>query len=99
MSICYAALDKSKWESKVGGHRHDDRRKAGNRIRNACTVRGSGREAEIVNVDKHAVQQVLAEWTKADVEGRKDVLDTLICPRRGIPSGKAFAFPGMAWRE
>jgi hypothetical protein len=93
MSVCYAALDKSKWDWKVGGHRHDDWVKAGRKIRNACSVRGSGRTAEIINVDKNAVQQALAEWTAADVEGRKDVLDALIRPLGGIPGGKAFAFP------
>ena len=93
MSVCYSALDKSKWDWKVGGHRHDDWVAAGNKIRNACTVRGRGREAEIVQVDKHAVQQALAEWTKADVEGRKEALDALIRPLGGVPGGKAFSFP------
>jgi hypothetical protein len=93
MSICYSALNKSKWDWKVGGHRHDDWVKTGAKIRNACSLRGSGADAEIVNVDKHAVQQALAEWTKADVEGRKEVLDSLIRPLGGIPGGKSFAFP------
>lgn len=93
MSICYAALEKSKWDWKVGGHRHDDWVATGKKIRNACTVRGTGREAEIVQVNKHAVQQALAGWNKADVEGRKEALDALLRPLGGIPSGKAFAFP------
>jgi hypothetical protein len=93
MGICYAALDKSKWDWKVGGMRHDDWVAAGNKIRNACVVRGAGRDAEIVSVDKHAVQQALAEWTKSDVEGRKEVLDSIIRPLGGMPEGKAFAFP------
>ena len=93
MTMCYVALDKSKWDWKVAGHRHDDWVKAGAKIRSACTIRGSGREAEIVQVNKHAIQQAFAEWMKADVEGRKEALDLLIRPLGGMPSGKAFAFP------
>src|SRR5262249_31535959 len=58
-----------------------------------CKARGAGREAEIVGVDKGAVQKALAEWTKSDDANRKSALDALIRPLGGIPGGKAFAFP------
>lgn len=80
LSVCYAALDKSKWDWKVGGHRHDDWVATGTKIRAACTVRGSGREAEIVAVDKGAVQKALAEWTKSEEANRKAALDAIIRP-------------------
>lgn len=89
MSICYAALDPSKWGGKVGGHRHDDWVAAGRKIRQASKVRNG----EIYDVNKNEVQQALAEWTKSDVEGRKEVLDTIIRPLGAVPGGKAFAFP------
>ena len=60
------------------------------------TTRGKGREIEIIAVDKSAVQQALGEWTKADVAGRKAVLDAIIRPLGGGPGGKAFAFPDSA---
>jgi hypothetical protein len=96
MGICYAALDAPRWNARVGGHRHDDWVATGSKIRRALATHGKGREIEIISVDKSAVQQALAEWTKADVEGRKAVLDAIIRPLGGAPGGKAFAFPDGA---
>ena len=89
MAICAEALNKSKWNSKVGGYRMDDWIACGNKIRAAITVK----DGVIVNVNKGAVQKALAEWTKSDSSGRNEVVESIIRPLGGIPTGKAFAFP------
>ena len=89
MGICAEALNKSKWNSKVGGHRMDEWKATGDKIRAAITLK----DGEIVAVDKTAVQRALAEWSKGDDGGRTEVLDSLIRPLGGVPTGKAFAFP------
>lgn len=93
MTIVWSALDTSKWNGKVGGHRHDDWVTCGKRIRAACVVKGKGREREIVSVNKHEVQAALAAWHKADSTGRAESVESIIRPLGGVPAGKAFAFP------
>jgi hypothetical protein len=89
MSYVNAALDRTAWNNKVVGHRHDDWVACGTAIRAAVTFA----DGKITNVDKHAVQQALAAWSKADDSGNTDALDSVIRPLGGVPTGKAFAFP------
>ncbi len=90
-ALATKALDKSKWDSQVGGRRRDAWVEAGNKIRAAITAQ----DGVVVKTDKTAINLALGGWVKGNDGERVAVLRRMVRPERsnGPPMGKDIAFP------
>jgi sulfur carrier protein ThiS len=90
-ALASRALDKTKWDSQVGGGRRDEWVVAGDKIRAAITEK----DGVVVGVNKTVVNRAIAEWTKGSDGDRVGVLRQMMRPEggKGAPSGKDVAFP------